>query len=76
MNGWTPDMMSDLVDGVNKFGANWKRIKKKYKFTATVHALRMKWNYSKKHQRIALEDGKWKVLPGNYNWSAYYVITN
>ena len=64
-------MMSDLVDGVNKFGTDWKRIKNEYKFTATTNALRMKWHYSKKHQHIALEDGKWKVLPGNYIWSAY-----
>ena len=68
---WTLDMMSDLVDAVNKFGTDWKRIKNEYKFTATTNALRMKWHYSKKHQHIALEDGKWKVLPGNYNWSAY-----
>ena len=59
-------MMSDLVDGVNKFGTDWKRIKKEYKFIATVNALTMKWRYSKKHQHITLEDGKWKVLPGNY----------
>ena len=65
-------MMSDLVDGVNKFGTDWKRIKKEYKFTGTVNALRVKWHYSKKHQHITLEDGKWKVVPGNYNWSAYY----
>ena len=62
-------MMSDLVDGMNKFGTNWKRIKKEYKFTATVHALRMKWHYSKEQQHIALKNGKWKVVPGNYNWS-------
>ena len=72
MNGWTPDMMSDLVDGVNKFGTKWKRIKKEYKFTATVHALSLKWRYSKERQHIALKNGKWKVVPGNYNWSTYY----
>ena len=62
-------MMSDLVDGVNKFGHSWKKIKKEYKFTGTVQALASKWRYSKSCQYIALEDGKWKVVPGNYNWS-------
>ena len=47
---WTPDMMSDLVDAVNKFGTKWKRIKKEYnKFTATVQALALNWRYSKEH---------------------------
>ena len=36
---WTPDMMSDLVDGVNKFGTKWKRIKEEYKFSVTSRAL-------------------------------------
>ena len=67
-------MMSDLVDAVNKFGTRWKRIKKEYKFTATVQALSSKWRYSKERQHIALEHGKWKVVPGNYNWSAYYYV--
>ena len=71
---WTPDMMSDLVDAVNKFGTKWKRIKKEYKFTATVRALESKWRYSKEHQHIALKNGKWKVAPGNYNWSTYYTL--
>ena len=64
-------MMSDLVDGVNKFGADWERIKNEYKFTVTMSALKKKFHYNKKYQHIALEDGKWKVLPGNYIWSAY-----
>ena len=63
-------MMSDLVDGVNKFGTDWKRIKEEYKFTATVQALRMKWHHVKQQEYITLEDGKWKVSlsqPGNYS---------
>ena len=25
---WTPDVMSDLVDGVNKFGTDWRENQK------------------------------------------------
>ena len=58
-------MMSDLVDGVNKFGTDWERIKKEYKFTVTTNALRMKWRYEKKQRHISMKDGKWKTVPGN-----------
>ena len=40
---WTPDMMCDLVDGVNKFGYQWKKIKKEYNFTVAVNTLAKKW---------------------------------
>ena len=66
-------MMSDLVDGVNKFGTDWERIKKEYKFSVTSRALKSKW--SKTCHLVALEDGKWKMVhtqPGNYNWPILY----
>ena len=55
---WTPDMVSDLVDGVNKFGTDWKRIKKEYNFAVTTQALQSRWyNVTR-----PLEDGKRKVV--------------
>ena len=36
---WTPDMMHDLIDGVNKFGYRWKKIKKEYNFTVAESTL-------------------------------------
>ena len=72
-------MMSDLVDAVNKFGTDWKRIKNEYKFTATVptvRALKKKWHYSKKYQHIALEDGKWKVVPGRSTYLQEPIMRN
>ena len=53
-------MISDLVDGVNKFGTDWKKIKKKYDFTVTITALQSEWYNVIRHQ-CQLEDGKWKV---------------
>ena len=64
-------MISDLVDGVNKFGTDWKRIRMEYKFTATVEAIKIKWRRVKQQEYITLENGKWKVnpsQPGNYSW--------
>ena len=64
-------MISDLVDGVNKFGTEWKKIKNEYKFAATMEALKIKWHRVKCQEYITLEDGKWKVSPsqpGNYSW--------
>ena len=71
---WTPDMISDLIDGVNKFGHRWKRIKEEYKFSVSSRALTSKW-LNIRHL-VALEDGKWKMVhtqPGNYNWPILYL---
>ena len=55
MSGWTPDMISDFVDGVNKFRHSGKRIKLK----------RLKACH--KRHLVTLEDEKQKVEPGDYN---------
>ena len=70
-------MINDLVDGVNKFGTNWKRIKKEYNFSATSTSLQSRW-YQLTHHRyphVALENGKWKVTrPFEGNQSIYYTL--
>ena len=55
---WTPVVISDLVNGGNKFGTDWKRIRMEYNFTATVEALKIKWHHVKQQEYITLEDGK------------------
>ena len=57
---WTPDKISDLIDGVNKFGTDWKKIKNEYDYTVTIKALQSKW-YSVIRRQCQLEDGKWKM---------------
>ena len=57
---WTPDKISDLVDAVNKFGTDWKKIKNEYDYTVTITALQSIWYNVIRHQ-CQLEDGKWKV---------------
>ena len=52
-------MMSDLVDGVNKFGADWERIKNEYKFTVTMSALKRNF-ITTKSTNISL----WRMASG------------
>ena len=73
---WTPDMISDLINGVNKFGTDWKRIKKEYDFTVSIAALQSRWYNTIRHQ-CQLEDGKWKMAQqgrGRYRLSPPYTV--
>ena len=60
VSSWTPDMVRDLVEGINVFGVgHWKNIKSTYDFPQITSTIKNYWSWLRRGEHVSMIDGKW-----------------